>query len=210
MASKPGISASSSLNAAILAKKEAEKKAAEKKEEEKASRLAATKSTEIHATGWWATSDTGNMNADEEAAKAAKAKAGFTSQFDLTGQSGIGSSLFNIQRSSSEAPSSPGAETKAVEIASELAGAVASKLGLNEAKVGSPSHGSAPPPGEEDKAGWWSKMDNGLLNKEEEQLDRKAKQGFTPQLMSGSGLVNRMVPLSAGSGSLDSPKKISA
>ena len=39
------------------------------------------------------------MNDDSEQKKEVKANAGFTSQYGLTGQSGIGSSMFNISKS---------------------------------------------------------------------------------------------------------------
>lgn len=51
------------------------------------------------AKGWWETSDAGQMNDDSEQKKEVKANAGFTSQYGLTGQSGIGSSMFNISKS---------------------------------------------------------------------------------------------------------------
>jgi cytochrome c553 len=54
----------------------------------------APQAEEGHATGWWATVDAGKSTADEDAAKT---KAGFTTQFGLTGQSGMGSSLFSIR-----------------------------------------------------------------------------------------------------------------
>ncbi len=112
------MSASSSLNAAIAMKKEAEKKRLEAEEAERQAKIAANKPVVvppplllphslIHAwawgfsqveekkEGWWATTETGQMNLDADT-KAAP-KAAFTSQFGLTGQGGIGSSLFNIR-----------------------------------------------------------------------------------------------------------------
>ena len=49
------------------------------------------------SSGWWAKSDKAIENAEQDEEK--KAKAAFSSQFGLTGQSGIGGSMFNIRES---------------------------------------------------------------------------------------------------------------
>jgi hypothetical protein len=61
--------------------------------------------------------------------------------------------------------------------------------------VDSPQKPPPPPAGDAKPAGWGTQMDAGHLfeNKETEDLDRKAKQGFTPQLVMGVG--SRMFPV---------------
>lgn len=82
----------------------------------------------------------------------------------------------------------------------QVAAAIETKLTVGSEAPAAAKGGA---PGEDDKAhGWWSQMDSGAQNKDEEsQADRKAKQGFTPQFMGSSGLVNRLVPLDASAGS---------
>lgn len=51
-----------------------------------------------HASGWWATIDAGNFNTDVQVPER-QVGTNFASQFAVTGQSGIGTSLFNIGQS---------------------------------------------------------------------------------------------------------------
>lgn len=183
----PPKSASSSLNAAILAKKEATEKALK----EKAARLEVQASLdkpaeESRAGGWWSTVDTGSLNVVEE--PPAKPST-FSSQFSVTGQSGIGSSLFGIKRNGSEAPAETAVPAEPV---------VAAPAAAPPAAVsGDKNPGQAP---EGDAKGWWGKMDAGTLNHVDDSVhDLKAPQAFTPQLATNSGLTNRLVPLTASS-----------
>ena len=66
--------------------------------------------------------------------------------------------------------------------------------------AGSPKPGGGAHAGEDTPAGWGTQLGAGHLfeQKEAEDLDRKAKQGFTPQLVMGVG--SRMFPQA------DSPK----
>lgn len=50
---------------------------------------------EHHASGWWATVDAGTFNTDMQVPDR-QVGSKFASQFNVTGQSGIGTSLFNI------------------------------------------------------------------------------------------------------------------
>jgi hypothetical protein len=91
-------SASSTLNAIKAAKEKAAAAAAAEKAAKTASLASASACESTHASGWWATTEQGKMDAILDAADNKKPK-GFAVQYGVTGQTGgIGSSLFNIQR----------------------------------------------------------------------------------------------------------------
>mmetsp|Transcript_19458 Transcript_19458/g.42145 ORF Transcript_19458/g.42145 Transcript_19458/m.42145 type:complete len:386 (+) Transcript_19458:147-1304(+) len=219
------LSASASLNAAILAKKDAEAKAAADKAAKAAARAALNQpELEKHASGWWSATDAGQqMNVEDEHVE--KKAVGFTPQFGLTGQSGMGNSMFSIQRSSLDAGSAPApsgdSASSAVPIPASgssdsptVGSPILSAVRTSSTHaVGSPSR-FAPPAHltEDEKKGWWGKMDAGQLNHAEAEVQKGEKSGFTPQFMGSSGLVNRLVPLdsSGGSGSLSTQAPASA
>lgn len=151
------LSASKSLNAAILAKKEAEQKAAEERKAKQEALEALNKPIELehHASGWWATVDAGTFNTDMQVPDR-QVGSKFASQFNVTGQSGIGTSLFNISR---------GQPLKQAATSPPLASSLSMPTG---AHTSSPA---APVRPEEGKEGWWSQMDAGQLNADEAQVD---------------------------------------
>lgn len=168
-------------------------------------------SGKIGASGWWHNMDNGYLNEQPEAegpAKKGEAKpsSAFTSQFGVAGGN-LGKSLF-ADEAPTPAPAQPSAPAAA---ASAPAAPIsipqpdaAAPPAASQAAVSSPAQSAKPPAGNasvEDqikKAGWWTQMDNSILNAPPEgpvvagagqvkKGERVFGGGFTPQLAGNLG-----------------------
>lgn len=160
-------------------------------------------SGKIGASGWWHNMDNGYLNERPEAedpAKKGEAKpsSAFTSQFGVAGGN-LGKSLFADEA----APAQPSAPAAPISIPQPGAAAPAAPA-ASQAALSSPAQSAKPPAGNasvEDqikKAGWWTQMDNSILNAPPEgpvvagagqvkKGERVFGGGFTPQLAGNLG-----------------------
>lgn len=155
------LSASSALNAAIQAKKEAEARRKKEEELERQRRINEHKSADVAAAGWWNSSDAADANSDTSP------KEPVPSLKVLTGQTGIGQSMFsNIKRNEVDTPppsASPVETITAAPAVSALTDAI------HNLEVSAPAEVVAevikvtdnavlPPSNDTTKAGWWSQV----------------------------------------------------